>query len=233
MKGPPILKGRSRSRYTPLGCGRPARGATERGRESSAMSHDTWLHRLARVCVRPLVATPVTPNHLTGARLATGVAAAAALATGSSPWVAAGTALFLVSMLLDRADGELARLSGRGSAFGHRFDLWTDAVCDTCIVASLGIAQRGGSFGLWALLMGVVAAVSVAVIFVNVLAVDRRLGPGSVMFQATAGFDPDDAIAIVPLAVLFGAGDWVLAAATVATPLVAVVVVVHLRRLDR
>ncbi len=195
------------------------------------MSHDTWIHRIARRAVRPLAATAVTPNHLTAARLVSGVVAAALLCVGDAPWTWAGAALFLFSMLLDRADGELARLTGRHSAFGHRFDLWTDAVCDTAVVLSLGIAQRAGHFGHWAPLMGLLAAASVALIFVHVLATDRRLGPGSVMFQATAGFDPDDAIAIVPLALALGAGDWVLAAAAVAAPVAAAVVVWHLRRL--
>jgi phosphatidylglycerophosphate synthase len=195
------------------------------------MSHDTWIHRLARACVRPLANTPVTPNHLTAARLASGILASALIAAGSTPWTLAGCTLFLLSMLLDRADGELARLTGKTSPFGHRFDLWTDALCDTLVVASLGIAQRDGIFGDWAYLMGGVAALAVAAIFTRVLAVDRALGEGSVMFEATAGFDPDDAIAIVPLSVVLGLGDWTLAAASVAAPVAAIIVIWHLRRL--
>lgn len=194
------------------------------------MSHDTWIHRLARVCVRPLMTTPVTPNHLTAARLVSGIAAAALVATGAAPWTFLGCALFLLSMLLDRADGELARLTGKTSAFGHRLDLWTDAVCDTVIVLALGIAQRDGLFGGWAVLMGAIAALSVAVIFLNVLALDREMSPGGLMLQATAGFDPDDAIAIVPIAVACGVGDWVLPAAVLAAPGAAWLVVRHLRQ---
>mgnify|MGYP000734108244 CR=1 FL=1 len=45
------------------------------------MSHDTWIHRVARVTVvKPLIHTAVTPNQVTTARLLTGIAAAAALA---------------------------------------------------------------------------------------------------------------------------------------------------------
>ena len=46
------------------------------------MSHNTWIHRIVRVGVRPLVATPVTPNQLTTLRLASGLAATAAFAVG-------------------------------------------------------------------------------------------------------------------------------------------------------
>jgi archaetidylinositol phosphate synthase len=195
------------------------------------MSHDTWIHRVARVCVRPLLGTSVTPNHLTAARLASGIVAAALIASAQTHWAIVGCVVFLISMLLDRADGELARLSGRTTPGGHRFDLWTDAICDTLVVFALGVAQRDGDFGAWAIVMGIGAAACVALIFVAVLNIDKQLGPGSVTFTATAGFDPDDFIAIIPLSVVFGVGDWTLAAATVATPLAAIIVLWHLRKL--
>ncbi len=196
------------------------------------MSHNTWIHHLARACVRPLVHSPVTPNHLTGMRLLTGIAASTALATGHTAWINVGAGLFLFSMLLDRADGELARLTGTTSAFGHRFDLWTDALCDSLILLGLGIGMREGFFGAWAPAMGVIAAASAGIIFFQVLALDKRLGPGSVMFQAVGGFDPDDAIVIVPMAAAIGIGDWILAAATLATPLATVLVLRHLAHLS-
>jgi len=197
------------------------------------MSHNTWIHRLARTCVRPMVNTPITPNHLTGLRLVTGLAASFCLASGDSHWINFGCGLFVLSMLLDRADGELARLSGKTSVFGHRFDLWTDALCDSAILLGLGIGLRNGPFGDWALLMGLIAAMSSGIIFYKVLAIDKRLGPGSVMFEAFAGFDPDDAIIIVPLSAAFGLGNWILAAATLATPLAAVLVLRHIERIAK
>ena len=39
------------------------------------MVGDSWTHKIARVCILPLVNTPVTPNHLTTLRLASGIAA--------------------------------------------------------------------------------------------------------------------------------------------------------------
>ena len=53
------------------------------------MSHDTWIHRCARVLVRPLVRTRVTPNHLTTVRLLTGLGSAAAFAAGDEAWTRA------------------------------------------------------------------------------------------------------------------------------------------------
>ncbi len=49
------------------------------------MSHNTWIHRTVRVAVRPLAAGPITPNQVTTLRLAVGLVAAAALATGTKP----------------------------------------------------------------------------------------------------------------------------------------------------
>ena len=39
---------------------------------SADLGHGSWTHRLARVAIRPLLGTRVTPNHLTTLRLATG-----------------------------------------------------------------------------------------------------------------------------------------------------------------
>src|SRR6266852_4158989 len=48
----------------------------------------SWSHRLARILVRPLVGSGVTPNHLTTLRLGTGLLACVALlpADGASVW---------------------------------------------------------------------------------------------------------------------------------------------------
>ena len=103
------------------------------------------MHRVARVCVRPLLKTSVTPSHLTAARLVSGIAAAGLIASAQARMTIAGCVLFLLAMMLDQADGELARLSGRSTPGGHRFNLRTDAICATLVVLSLGIAQRSGT----------------------------------------------------------------------------------------
>ena len=117
------------------------------------MSHDTWLHKIARfTIVRPLVPTRVTPNHLTTVRIIAGVSAAVALGTGQPGWSAVGAGLFILSMLLDRADGDLARLTGRTSPGGHAYDLFADTLCNALIFLGLGIGLRGSDFGFWAML---------------------------------------------------------------------------------
>ena len=96
------------------------------------MSHNTWIHKLSRVTiVNPLAKTRVHPNHLTLVRLVTGLGAVAGFATGAVPWVQIGAVAFLVSMLFDRADGDLARVTGRTSPMGHKLDLIADSLCNS------------------------------------------------------------------------------------------------------
>ena len=83
------------------------------------MVGDSWTHKIARVCILPLVNTPITPNHLTTIRLISGIAACPCLAVGERSWDILGGWLWLFSSFLDRADGELARVSGKASSWGH------------------------------------------------------------------------------------------------------------------
>ncbi len=50
----------------------------------------TYVHYVGRWLIRPLVNTPVTPNHLTTLRLLTGIAAAVAFAMGDYFWTVGG-----------------------------------------------------------------------------------------------------------------------------------------------
>jgi len=111
------------------------------------------------------------------------------------------------------------------------FDAQTAADARAQSMWSLCLTVTGLIIGFGAPLMGALAAAAVAVIFGHMLAADRRLGADAIVFQASAGFDPDDAIPIAPIGMVLGAGDWVLAAAVVAAPIAAGVVVWHLRRM--
>ena len=198
------------------------------------MSHDTWIHRVARACVAaPLAGTPVTPNHLTALRLVLGLASAAAFAGGERGLVLAGCAAFLVSMLLDRADGELARLTGRTSRLGHVFDVAADAVCDCLVLVAVGIGARHGMFGEWAIAMGALAGVSAAAILLALLHVEARRGAGTVRFSGPAGFDPDDAMILIPIALAADLADWLLLASALTAPAVALVLVPRLLKAAR
>ncbi|MBM3565717.1 MAG: CDP-alcohol phosphatidyltransferase family protein [Alphaproteobacteria bacterium] len=186
------------------------------------MSHNTWIHRVARVAiVRPLAKTPVTPNQVTAVRLAVGITAAAWLAVGHEPCLNYIAGLFVFGMLLDRADGDLARLTGRTSPRGHIYDLISDAASNALIFVGLGFALRNGSFGLWAIPMGVAAGLSVAAILWAVMRVEDAQGARAAELGGIAGFDPDDAMLIVPVSIWLGGEAILLTAAAVGAPLFA------------
>lgn len=193
------------------------------------ISHNTWIHKVAHFAVtKPLMGTKVTPSQVTVVRLVTGIAAAAAFAVGPSPvmglpwWGLSawdwGAILFIVSMVLDRGDGDYARVSGQTSAAGHKFDLIADAVCNSLIFAGLGIGLRGGDWGLYAVPMGFVAGASVTFILWLVMRMESLAGARSAELGSFMGFDPDDAILAVPICVLLGYQESLLLAAAVGAP---------------
>ncbi|MGF1608896.1 MAG: CDP-alcohol phosphatidyltransferase family protein [Kiloniellales bacterium] len=194
------------------------------------MSHNTWIHRIARVAVRPLVQSDITPNQVTTLRLGAGIAAAGAFALGNGTALAWGAGIFVVSMVLDRADGELARLSGKTSAWGHKYDLVSDAVCNALAFVGLGIGLRDSSLGLWALPMGLDAGLAIALILWLIIKMERAGGERAGELPGLAGFDADDAMLLVPLAIWLGLAQGLLIAAAVGAPLFALLMYLWLRR---
>ncbi|MSO70556.1 MAG: CDP-alcohol phosphatidyltransferase family protein [Alphaproteobacteria bacterium] len=193
------------------------------------MSHNTFLHRMVRPLVRPLAKTAVTPNQVTTLRLAFGLAAAASLASADVSTREFGAALFLASMLLDRADGELARQSGKSSPGGHRYDLLVDSFCDAIAFFALGMGLRGGTFGALAPAMGAAAGVAIAAILLIVMRVETAKGARAGEIKLTPGFDPDDALLILPLAVWLGWSEAMIAAAAIGVPAFALGMAAHFR----
>ena len=196
------------------------------------MSHNTWIHSLARTVVKPLVVSPVSPNHLTTVRLITGLGAAGALAVGQFPWPEVGAALFIFSMLMDRADGELARLSGKISPAGHKYDLIADSICNALIFVGLGISLRDGTYGFWAIPMGIAAGLAVTAVLIMVMRLEETQGQGAGELQSYARFDPDDAMLAIPIAIWCGWSTPLLLAAAVGAPVFALIFcVVYKRRI--
>lgn len=194
------------------------------------MSHNTWIHRFVRIGVRPLVNTPVTPNQLTTIRLGFGIGAAGVFAVGDASLYLPGAGLFILSMLFDRADGELARLSGKTSPWGHAYDLVSDAICNAIIFIGIGVGLRDSEYGTMAIVMGCIAAVAVASILWLVIRMEQLEGARSAEVQGAAGFDPDDAMLAVPVAMALGWAESLLLAACIGAPIAAVLMFWFFRR---
>jgi phosphatidylglycerophosphate synthase len=180
--------------------------------------------------VPPLAATRLTPNHVTTLRLLTGFAAALAVSAGPGPWPHVGGVFFTVSVALDRIDGELARLTGQTSQWGHRYDLVSDAAVNMAIFIGIAFGVRDGAFGAWAIPMGLAAGLSVVLIQWKVMRLEARTGEhNSAQLKSFAGFDADDAILAVPLAIWAGGSEPLLAVAAIAAPIFAVFFLLRFR----
>jgi hypothetical protein len=179
------------------------------------MSHDTLIHRIVRPAVRRIAPIGVTPNQITTVRLVTGVAAAVAFACGGT-WADLGGVVFLLSMLFDRADGELARQTGQMSPEGHRYDLCVDCLCDAIAFIGIGIGLAG--LGIAPVLLGAVAGIGIGLLFwqlnvTKVIELSRYA-----MRRRGVVVDPDDVLALVPVFVWLGLAWPMLIAAAAITP---------------
>ncbi|MEA3413442.1 MAG: CDP-alcohol phosphatidyltransferase family protein [Pseudomonadota bacterium] len=184
------------------------------------MSHHTWMHRIAHLGVIPLSRTAVTPNQLTTVRLFMGIAAAVLFALGPE-WNIHAALVCLAAMLVDRMDGDLARLTGSTTSWGHTYDLIVDGICDALVFVGIGLGLTGSPLGVWAIPMGILAGLSVSLTFLLVLKVERVEGPRAAELGGRAGFDPDDGMLVVPVAGLLGWTEPLLIAASVGAPLFA------------
>jgi archaetidylinositol phosphate synthase len=159
------------------------------------MVGDSWTHKIARQCILPLVDTRVTPNHLTTVRLITGIAACVCFAIGTRYWDIWGGWLWLFSAFMDRADGELARVGGKTSPWGHRYDMFCDIAVTSLFFLGCGVGLRDGFLGDWAIILGIMGAAGVfaAEIFAEII--DRmKSDTGDKAYPGIWGFDFDDVL---------------------------------------
>jgi archaetidylinositol phosphate synthase len=186
------------------------------------MSQNSLIHALVRPAVRALAAhTGLTPNHLTTLRLATGLSAAVIFAQGTYGWASiAGGLIFLLSMLLDRADGELARYTNQMSIAGHRYDLVSDCIVSisTFIGIGIGVVHTAGLNALW---LGALAGLGIGMLFLELNLMDIAPVRGYDLFGGRIRVDPDDAMIVVPVLIWCDLAAPMLIAAAVVAPLAA------------
>ena len=140
------------SPFESSGNGRPA--------EIEEWANRLWVHPAARRLVSLLVPTSVTPNQvsLTSILAAAGAGASFVLL----PRVAAGLfglAWLFVWHVLDGADGDLARRTGRASASGELIDGLCDHASQGLIYVALAIVLQR-AVGVWAWPIATAAALS-------------------------------------------------------------------------
>ncbi|MBV9568989.1 MAG: CDP-alcohol phosphatidyltransferase family protein [Hyphomicrobiales bacterium] len=194
------------------------------------MIGDTWTHLLVRQLVRPLLGTRVAPNHLTTLRLLSGLAACVCFSLGTGLGMGWGGAIWLVSALLDRADGELARIGNMRSESGHLYDYYADVLVNTAFFLAIGVGLRDSRLGTWAIPLGLLAGAALFLCMWWSELLERRSQPNTRAYGGRWGFDPDDALMLMaPFAWLGWLAPILIGAAAIA-PLVAVVTGIRLLR---
>jgi phosphatidylglycerophosphate synthase len=188
-----------------------------------------WDQRLARAAIRPLRATAVTPNQLTTLSLAIGLLAALLYAKGGFA-AHLGAACFVLSFWLDHVDGELARVTGRTSGFGHHYDLAADGAVLVALFAGIGIGLRESALGSWSIGLGIVAGLGTAVIFVLRMQLERRAGKAAVRQPNLLGFEMEDVMYLVGPITWLGLLHSFLLLAGIGAPLFALLVLWQCRR---
>ena len=161
-----------------------------------------WDARLAYRLVYPLRNSFLTPNHLTFLRLLFGMFACVALARGDYIWINQGAGCFAFSNFLDHADGELARLTGNMSKFGHYLDLAADAIVNILLFVGIGFGLMQSKLGGFALPMGILAGVAVAAIFHMRLIIEKHVGKTDARQPNTGGMEAEDVLYLLPIVTL-------------------------------
>jgi phosphatidylglycerophosphate synthase len=115
---------------------------------------DVHLHRrFSRHVTRAAIAAGVTPNAITLASFALGLASVWCFWRATAASALAGFVIYFVAVVLDHADGEVARLTLTESRMGEWLDTVADTVVHTLSVVAMGVTSQaltgtGGWLGL-------------------------------------------------------------------------------------
>ena len=121
---------------------------------------DLYLYRpLAYLFVRAIYRTSITPNQITLFSIAVGLAAAICFGCGPSA-AAVGAWLYIVCVVLDCADGQLARLKKNGTRMGRVLDGVVDYICGIAVYVGIGVGLKPPAWpaARWWMLMIAAAA---------------------------------------------------------------------------
>lgn len=142
---------------------------------------DTLFHRrLSRFVSRWAVRWSVSPHLVTLGSLLVGLGAAWCFWEATVPRALGGLALYTLAVILDHADGEVARLALAESALGAWLDVLADTTVHAALMVALGTtAQSAAGSGLTAGLVAAVGAVASAA--VTQTAPPQRMGAGIVL----------------------------------------------------
>ena len=172
-----------------------------------------YLNRpLSRPIARLLQHTPVTPNAVTLASLLIAFGAGWLLVLGHNVWAAIAAH---VSSVVDGVDGDLARLTGKGSRFGAVFDAVLDRYADGAIIGGAAWwAYKHESYPATAL-VGLVALVGAFAVSYSRARIEASAGFAPAGFLLGLG-TRDVRLLILTVGLLIGQAWWSLVVVAVA-----------------
>jgi phosphatidylglycerophosphate synthase len=98
--------------------------------------------RCSRVLTRLLVRFPVTPNQVSLTSLALGLSGAWGFWWATPTSALLGLILYMLAVVFDHSDGEIARLTFQESAFGEWLDFSIDTLIHTLLVLGMGFTAQ-------------------------------------------------------------------------------------------
>jgi phosphatidylglycerophosphate synthase len=155
-----------------------------------------WDSRLAHWLVSPLRGTWVHPNVLTTLGLASGLAAANLFATGRPASMNWAAGVYVLAAIFDHCDGELARMTGKTSSFGHTYDRIADLIVKMSVFTGMGVGVRE-YFGFAGPYLGAAAGFAIIAIFIMRTELARRQGPSALAQPAAGGFEIEDILYVI------------------------------------
>ena len=201
--------------------------------EQTPNTDKPWDARLAFQLIYPLRDSFVTPNQLTTLRLLFGLLAVWGLARGDYLSINLGAMCFAFSHFLDHTDGELARLTGKITPWGHVYDLFADGAVNILLFVGVGIGAAIRGFGHWDALMGLVAGLAVAAIFQMRAYIEGNLDRDAARQPHWGGFEIEDILYLMPLVTLLDGLHTFLILAVVGAPAFAAWTFIEYRQVHR
>ncbi len=138
------------------------------------MSTFPLIRRLS-VHVTPVLARlPVHASQITAVSLLAGLASGWCMMQGERTWGNIGGVFLVIRYVLEKCDGEIARLKNQSSRFGMHLDNFVDTAVHTFFFAALGIGIRkttGQDAWLW---LGWIAAAGSVINYLAGFIIDAR-----------------------------------------------------------
>jgi phosphatidylglycerophosphate synthase len=138
--------------------------------------------RFNRILSKPLttllLCTPLTPNQITTLSLGLGIGAGFLFSLGKYGTSVAASFIYVLSVVLDNCDGEVARAKNMGSHFGSWYDIIADFITDISLFCGVALgALRVQTEGPVVLFMALTLSGTTLHMALVVLEKTRGFGP--------------------------------------------------------